>query len=178
MLEGLIVLTLINIMVVLIFSYIRNINDSYTEKIHKERSTLLLAEIFEKIRSARDTAVNQNRQTGWKNFTKEIVDNGDVDHHYVLERESAGSSDWIEGQWHIVPEEKGVNSMFFSSEIAPYATYYESLKAYYPKNEDDESDMNKVVFEGTVRWREDEHNLYSVTQSMVLTNNSIYENLY
>ena len=194
LLEGLIVLTIINIVIILIFSYIRSINESHTNKIHKERATLLLIESFERIRSARDTAVNMNKKIGWENFIKNIeeeiyeeIDENDSDSNedstntfYILKKSEESGDDIVAGQWII--ERQGARKEIFESPIAPYADYTTYIQAKFGKNKDKAINKNETIFDITVRWREmgdqDVVDLYSINQQMRLTNHNIYENLY
>lgn len=176
--EGLIVMTIINIMVMLIFSYIRFIQTNYTERIHQERATLLLTETFEKLRSARDTEMNINKKTGWDAFIRNISADKPEALYSLVE-----VSDPL-GKIEIVPEQKG-NVLNFSSDIAPYADYRTQIHASFDKEEDGKTNnTNKVIFDVIVRWRNTEEtdtdisDLSYVRQSLMLTNHSIYENLF
>ena len=194
LLEGLIVLTLISIMILLIFGYIRNIQDNNTNKIHAERGMLLLTESFEKLRSARDSAINRNIKNGWENFTYEISPDDKHDsktHKYLLTKEIVkkdGVDISEDGQWSIVLA--GTNDEeIFESNVAPYADYKTTIQAIFPYEkvmensmESDKQNLNKVLFDVTVRWNNFENpeadDFFSIQQSLMLTNHRIYENLY
>jgi len=167
LLEGLLVMSIITALIVIIFSYIRSINDSYTHKINQERATLLITETFEKIHSARDTALNISVRTGWDTF-RPAGNEGD---RYVLEQTDLGG-------WQLVREEKDVNEMIFPSEIAPYENYRILLTAHYLAE-----DTDSLYLEATALWGEaadtlDTTGLTSISQQLVLTNHRLYENLY
>jgi len=180
LLEGLITLTLINVLIVLIFGYIRTINEGHTNKIHKERATLLMIDTVEKIRSSRDTEVNRNYKTGWDNFTK-TIDENNPDELYVLRYAIAHTDTEVKGQY-ILERENEVNKMVLMSSVSPYADYSTTINSAYQNNDEGDIDKNKLVFDVTVRWREAPDptvaDFYSINQQMILTNHVIYENLF
>lgn len=193
LLEALIIMWVINIMVVLIFGYIRDINEANIEHIHRQRATMLMMWTFEKIRSARDSAVNMSSKDWWSFFVQdikdkyEIVSPSDLSAYYMLTKNDDGAH--LEWQWRLVSEWN--NSDVFVSEVAPFAKYRTYIQAYFPQDENDATKLNedKVIFNVSIKWRDIEswankegidksYWKYMISDSLLLTNNKIYENLY
>lgn len=172
LLEGLIVMTIISTMIVLIFHYIRNINEQQINKIHRERANLLIIESFEKIISARDSFLNHNKKTGWDNFITII--NNTEGQKYVLSLASEDDKS-IENQWELKKETQSNKSLKLF-DVAPFAEYRTCIFANTTE------DQEKATFDVEVRWNSEECRsgdyFYSSEQSLTLTNHSIYENLY
>jgi competence protein ComGC len=178
--EGIIAISIINIFIILTFSIIKNINKSYLDKINQERSLFILIETFEKIRSGRDTALNRNLKTGWNEFTNKIS----YQNQYFTLNKADNNSSYVNGQFFLNAHSSETFSEY-KSEVAPYINYktyilakFETINSFVNKD--------KVVFDVTVRWGDNAissnnlsgADLHSISQTMILTNNRIYENLY
>ena len=173
---------------IVIFSYLRLANVSNTDKINKERASLILVSTMEKIRSSRDSFVNLNSSQnvcdnfdyskfkyGWCNFVKNIDEN-DSNKSYVL-KEIGDGSIYPKGLFQI-SEGDGIPYEF---DIPPYSQYVTTIKIDSEGSIDNNSVLKKdiLVFHIETSWSDnDEFGLSNVSQDIVIANNNIYENMY
>ena len=188
LIEWLIVLTFINLIMIYIFSYIREVQFQNVQKVHNDRSSLLINWVLEKIISSRNTFWNINRRSWWDNFTK-IINKTDSKENLTQYYHLINTSDKNYIKWHWRLENSGGLPYVFKSKILPYSNYNIYIQAYFPMLDNNSAslfqskDYDKVIFKISISWNNNKANngsdiFNSIEQSLLLTNNQIYENLY
>ncbi|HPO06022.1 MAG TPA: hypothetical protein PLQ36_02855 [Candidatus Gracilibacteria bacterium] len=170
LLEGLIILTIINIMVVAIFSYLKLVNTHHTRQVHQERANLLMMSMFEEIRALRDSEIKSNYQQGWQNFLAHFNPN-DLQRPPLSEGEKYHIKALDNGELVINP-----NNSILDFPIAPYAEYEQYFNIRFSQKEDQTPHPDIVIINGVIRWSAEE--LDQIQQEIRLTNHYLYENQY
>ncbi len=166
LIEGLIVLTLINIITVSIFSMIKDVNYSYSETMIQKQASFLIGEQFEKLISSRNTWLNLDRTKWWDEFKDMILQKPSSTYKINL------CTDKIKCLvWQFILEE-WISEFVSDNPPIKYKTWIKGVFL--------DDDYEKIKFTVKVIWDplewKGEWFTNELSQNLILTNNQWYEN--
>ena len=167
LIEGLIVLTLINIITVSIFSMIKDVNHSYSETMIQKQASFLIGEQFEKLISSRNTWLNLDRTKWWNEF-KKIIELAPVSNYKISlcsDLEKCIIWQFILEKWNVVD---------FTTDNPP-VTYKTKITGVFLDDSHEKIKFTVKISWDALEWK-GEWFINELSQNLILTKNQWYEN--